>query len=299
MNKVDSKHHLTLPRGKDIPLLALGIFGIGTSGPIIAGSKMPIPSLIFWRNLGGSLLLLPFAVRNREWKNTKQKRAIKWSMLAGFLLGLHFLAFFAAMRYTTVATGTALTCLQPIFAALYVSLRGSKIPRKSWSGMAIAFLSVFFITGIDLALGTKYFLGDLAGILGGALAAAYMLTGAHAQKVISTSTYAVVCYFFSAVTALCAALIFGVQLWGFKAREWFLCALLILGAQILGHTMFNLTLKRVSPVIVSLIVFFEVPVSAILAAIWLHQKLASGIIPGLLGLLIGCSLFVVRSSSND
>ena len=299
MSKAETSHHLTLPKGKGIPLLALGIFGIGTSGPIIAASKMPIPSLIFWRNLGGSLLLAPFALRNREWRSSQQRKAIQWSVFAGMLLGLHFLAFFAAMRYTTVATGTALTCLQPIFAALYVSFRGSKIPRKSWSGMAIAFLSVILITGIDFAIGTKYFLGDLAGIIGGALAAAYMLTGAHAQKAISTSTYAVVCYFFSAVTAFTAALIFGVQIWGFNTREWVLCFLLILGAQILGHTMFNLTLKRVSPVVVSLIVFFEVPVSAILAAIWLHQKPAGGIIPGLFGLLIGCAMFVVRSDASD
>ena len=260
---------------------------------------MPIPSLIFWRNLGGTFLLLPFALRNREWQSSEQRKAIIWSMLAGVWLGLHFLAFFAAMRYTTVATGTALTCLQPIFAALYVSFRGNKIPRKSWSGMAIAFCSVLLITGIDLAIGGKYFLGDLAGIAAGALAAAYMLTGAHAQKVVATSTYAVVCYLFCAITALISGLILKVKLFGFPTREWVLCGLLILGAQILGHTMFNLTLKRVSPVVVSLIIFFEVPVSAILAAIWLHQKIQLGIIPGLLGLILGCALFVVRSDKND
>jgi threonine/homoserine efflux transporter RhtA len=95
------------------------------------------------------------------------------------------------MRYTTVATGTALTCLQPIFAALFVSLSGHLIPRRSWGGMAIAFLSVLLITGLDLSLSTKYFYGDVAGILAGALAAGYMLTSAKAQRNISTSTFAV------------------------------------------------------------------------------------------------------------
>jgi drug/metabolite transporter (DMT)-like permease len=85
------------------------------------------------------------------------------------------------------------------------------------------------------------------------------------------------------------------QIWGFPKREWVLAGLLILGAQILGHTMFNLSLKRVSPVVVSLIVFFEVPVSAIIAAFWLNQKPAAGIIPGLIGLLIGCGIFVTRN----
>lgn len=288
-----------MPKGKDLPLLALGIFGIGTSGPIIAASKMPIPSLIFWRNLGGTLLLLPFAYRKREWVSSEQRRALRTAALAGFFLGLHFLAFFAAMRYTTVATGTALTCLQPIFAALFVSAQGHLIPKRAWSGMVIAFLSVLLITGLDLAIGTKYFVGDIAGILAGALAAAYMLAGAKAQRSISTSTFAVVCYLSCALTALITALILRVQIWGFPKREWILCALLILGAQILGHTMFNLTLKRVSPVVVSLIIFFEVPVSAFIAALWLDQKPSNGIWPGLIGLLVGCAIFVTRNDDRN
>ena len=288
-----------MPKGKDIPLLAMGIIGIGTSGPIIADSKMPIPSLIFWRNLGGTLLLLPFALRKREWVTKEHKSGIKTAAFSGFLLGLHFLAFFAAMRYTTVATGTALTCLQPIFAALFVSLQGHLIPKRSWSGMAIAFISVLLITGLDLSLSTKYFLGDVAGIVAGALAAGYMLAGAKSQKTISTSTFVVVCYLSCAITAFVTGLILKVQVWNFPKREWVLVALLILGAQILGHTMFNLSLKRVSPVVVSLIIFFEVPVSAIIAAIWLGQKPSAGIIPGIIGLLIGCALFVTRSDKTE
>jgi drug/metabolite transporter (DMT)-like permease len=59
--------------------------------------------------------------------------------------------------------------------------------------------------------------------------------------------------------------------------------------------MFNMTLPRVSPVVVSLVVFFEVPVSAIIAFIWLDQIPAPGIIPGIIGLLIGCGIFVSRA----
>jgi len=73
---------------------------------------------------------------------------------------------------------------------------------------------------------------------------------------------------------------------------------LIIGAQLLGHTLFNLSLKRVSPVVVSLIVFFEVPVSAILALIWLGQQPPAGTIPGIIGLIFGCSIFVLRSNQE-
>jgi drug/metabolite transporter (DMT)-like permease len=83
---------------------------------------------------------------------------------------------------------------------------------------------------------------------------------------------------------------------GFTSNEWLLLGGLILGAQFLGHTLFNFSLKRVSPAVVSLIVFFEVPVSAVLAYFWLGQHPPAGTIPGIIGLLFGCSLFVLRSS---
>jgi drug/metabolite transporter (DMT)-like permease len=91
------------------------------------------------------------------------------------------------------------------------------------------------------------------------------------------------------------ALIAGNQILSFSAKEWWILLGLIFGAQLLGHSMFNSALKRVSPAIVSLIVFFEVPVSAVLAAWWLGQKPPLGIIPGIVLILAGCVLVVTRT----
>ena len=291
-----SKHdHTAIPGAKDLGLLSIGVVGIGTSGPIIAASIMPVPSLIFWRNLGGALMMLPFALRRAEWRTKDQQRAIAWSALAGFLLAMHFICFFLAMRYTSVATGTALTALQPIFAAIYFKVRGGIIPSRAWSGMFIAFLSVALITGIDFQISMRNFIGDLLAILGAAMSASYVLIGSKAQQKLSTSTYTTACYLTCAVTGLIIAIASGSQIFNFQAHQWWLVVGLIIGAQFLGHTMFNMTLSRVSPVVVSLVVFFEVPVSAIIAFIWLDQIPAAGIIPGIIGLLIGCGIFVSRA----
>jgi drug/metabolite transporter (DMT)-like permease len=91
------------------------------------------------------------------------------------------------------------------------------------------------------------------------------------------------------------ALIAGNEIFAFERNEWLILLGLILGAQLLGHTMFNSALKRVSPAIVSLIVFFEVPVSAVLAAWWLDQRPPLGIIPGIVLILAGCILVVTRT----
>lgn len=298
-----SKHdHTAIPAAKDLGLLSLGVIGVGTSGPVIAASIMPVPSLVFWRNLGGAAMMAPFAIRNAEWRTKEQRRAISMSAVAGFFLAMHFICFFVAMRFTSVATGTALTAMQPIFAAIYFKLRGGIIPPRAWTGMFIAFISVALITGIDFQISLRNFVGDLLAILGAVMSAAYVLIGSKAQQKISTSTYTTTCYFVCAVTGLIVAIATGSQVINFEARQWWLVLALIMGAQFLGHTMFNMTLPRVSPVVVSLVVFFEIPVSAIIAFIWLDQIPASGIIPGIIGLLIGCGIFVSRakvSPAND
>ena len=291
--------HTKLPTGRDIPFLILGVLGIGSSGPIIAKAIMPIPTMIFWRNLVGALMMMPFAIARGEWKTKAQLKVIRWSILAGTLLATHFICFFWAMKLTSVATGVALTATQPIFAALFIKLAGGHIPKKSIGGMVIAFLSVVAITGIDLNISVRAFQGDLLAVFGGAVGAGYMIIGASAQKVISTSTFTTVCY------STCAILIFPVviltnsDLTGYSGTQWLLLAGLIIGAQFLGHTLFNFTLKRVSPAVVSLVVFFEVPVSALLAFAWLGQQPPAGTIPGIIGLLFGCTLFVLRSNQPE
>jgi len=295
---MSKNHHTALPEGRDIALLSVGILGIGSSGPVIAASTMPVPTLIFWRNLGGALFMLPFALAKKEWKSREQRSAIKLSALAGVFLAFHFIGFFIAMRFTSVAAGTAITSLQPIFTALYLLFKGHEIPKRAWSGMGIAFLSVILITGVDLQISFRSFLGDIAAIICASLAAGYVLIGAKAQKQLSTSTYTTFCYLTCSITALPIALVTNIHIASFDRRQWLLLLALILGAQVLGHTMFNLSLKRVSPAVVSLIVFFEVPVSAIIAYFWLGQNPPRGIIPGILGLLVGCGIFVFKTSEN-
>ena len=280
-----------MPGRPDLMRLGIGILGIGSSGPLIALSAMPILSLIFWRNLGGSLFTLPFALRNKV-----DRVGAKWAAAAGVVLALHFIGFFAAMRMTSVAAGTALVALQPIFASIFVKVTGGHIPSKAWLGMIVSFVGVLLISGIDFSLDRRSFIGDIAAVISAALAALYMMFGSKAMKTLETSSYTTICYGVCALTALPIAIISGSELIDFPAREWWILLALIAGAQILGHSMFNAALKRVSPAVVSLIVFFEVPVAAILAGIFDIGKQPSGfIIPGVILILGGCTMVVLRT----
>ena len=279
------------PHRSDLAKLGVGILGIGSSGPLIALSSMPILSLIFWRNLGGSIATLPFAL-----KHGVNRTGAKWAAAAGVVLALHFIGFFAAMRMTSVAAGTALVALQPIFASVLVKLTGGHIPPKAWLGMVVSFLGVILISGIDFTLDRRSFMGDIAAVVSALLAAIYMMWGSRAMKTLETTTYTTICYGVCALTALPIAIVSGSEIIHFELREWWILLGLIIGAQLLGHSMFNSALKRVSPEIVSLIVFFEVPVAAIIAQVFSIGNKAPGmIIPGIALILVGCTLVVLRT----
>lgn len=282
--------HTAMPGKSDLIRLGIGILGIGTSGPLIAMSAMPIPTLIFWRNLGGAIVTAPFA-----WRHRKNREGMGWAVLAGIILSIHFIGFFLAMRLTTVAAGTALVALQPIFAALFVRITGGHIPSRAWLGMVVSFSGVILISGVDLTISLRAFMGDLAAIISAALAAMYMMAGSKAQQNLETTSYTTICYFVCAITAIPFVVLGGFNFWNFTANQWWIVLGLIVGAQILGHTMFNSALKRVSPAVVSLIIFFEVPVSSVLAIWWLDQRPPIGILPGIILILTGCALVVLRT----
>ena len=285
--------HTAMPGRKDLIRLGIGIIGIGVSGPLIALSTMPVVTLVFWRNLGGALAIAPFALKHR-----KNRDGMPWAVLGGFVLAMHFIAFFLAMRLTTVAAGTALVALQPIFAALFLRVRGGHIPSRAWLGMVVSFSGVVLISGVDLNISLRSFAGDVAAIISAALAAIYVLIGSKAQQSLETSSYTAICYATCAVTALPIMLIGGFQIWNFNGNEWWLVIGLIVFAQLLGHNMFNSALKRVSPAVVSLIIFFEVPVASVLAIWWPNQTPPIGILPGIILILGGCALVVLRTRST-
>ena len=75
-------NHTQMPARPDLIRLIIGVCGVGSSGPLIAMSAMPVLTLIFWRNLGGSLITLPFALRH-----SRDRVGMKWAIIAGVLLG--------------------------------------------------------------------------------------------------------------------------------------------------------------------------------------------------------------------
>lgn len=289
---------LARPPAGDVLLLGVAVLFISSSGPIIAVIAAPALAIAFWRCLLGSVLTAPWVLwRRRAEVASLTRRDIRLIVWAGVLLGAHFATWIPSLRFTTVASSTALVATQPVWAALIARWRGAHIPARAWVGIGIALIGVVILTGIDVSVDPRHLIGDLLALIGAVLAAAYVSVAESARQSVSTPTVTTGLYASAAVLLLVLALLGGQALVGFSLTDWLLIGALTLGAQLLGHTLITKVLATTSATVVSLAILLEMPGATIIAAIALGQLPPWGVLPAAALMFVGI-VMVVRAGSR-
>ncbi len=287
------------PGGADALLLAVGLCAVSTSGPLMAATAVPALAIAFWRNALAGLLLVPTVlVTARTELRALDRREKRLALLAGGLLALHFGTWVPSVTLTTVATATALVATQPVWTALLARVRGELVPATVWTGIALALAGALLLTGGDVAVSGRALLGDGLAVLGGVFAAGYVVAGSEVRRSVSTTTYTAICYSTAALLLLAVCLVGRQSLSGYAAQDWLRLVAITAGAQLLGHSLFNVVLRRVPPTVVGLAVLLEIPGAALLAAAFLGQPVPLRALPAAVLLLAGLAL-VIRSSSRE
>lgn len=275
-------------------LASLGVIGVAASGPIMAATGAPALAIAFWRNaLGAVIMGGPAGFRQRRQFSRLTRTDIKWVAVASVALALHFACFITALQLTSVAAATALVCLQSAWIALFQLFRGIRPVPAVLLGLALAFVGVLVISGFDLTLSSRAVLGDFLGLAGGALAGLYTLAGSQARRTMTTGVYTTLCYGSCAVVLVLLCVVFRQPLVGFAWQAWVGILAVTLVAQIMGHSIFNFLLATISPLVVSMIILLEIPGAALLAAVFLAEKLPGGTYFGLALILAGLAVVVL------
>lgn len=276
-----------------ILLSILGVIGVSASGPIMAATAAPALAIAFWRNLLGAVLMGgPAAVTKRAEFAALTRADCRRLAIAAVALALHFACFITALKLTSVAVATALVCLQVAWIALFDAVLGSRPQGAVVAGLGVAFLGVVIITGFDLSLSRDALLGDVLALAGGALAGVYQMAGAAARRTLSTGTYTTLCYGACAVLLLGLCAVTQQPIVGFSPAAWVGILAVTLVAQIMGHSVFNHLLAVMSPLVVSMIILLEIPGAALLAAVFLGEKLPPGTYGGLVLILVGLAVVI-------
>ncbi len=284
---------LARPPRVDFILLGVAIAAIAASAPLITVIAAPALAIAFYRCiLGAAATGAWVALRQRS--EVRQLTWQQWRLVivSGLLLGAHFATWIPSLRFTSVASSTALVATQPVWAALIARARGVHIPRRAWLGIGIALVGVLVLTGIDASIDPRHLIGDLLALIGAIFAALYVSVAEVSRRTVSTATMTMGLYASAAGLLLILCLVLRQPLSGYSARDWILIVLLTLTAQLLGHTLINRVLATTSATIVSLAILFEMPGATLIAALAIGQWPPWSIIPAVVLIFIGLAMVI-------
>lgn len=277
-------------------LLAVGVVAVSLSGPLMAAAVVPPLAIAFWRNAFATVALSPgVAVGRRAELSALRGRSLRLVLLSGLALAVHFATWVTSLTLTSVASATAIVCLQIAWVVAWQLLHGERFNGPVLLGLIVSLAGVLVVSGVDFTVSTEALVGDGLALVGGMAAAAYMLIGARARQASSTTTYTFVCYGSCAGILAVACVVSGQDLGGYPLSQWGLLLLVTATAQLMGHSVFNHLLATTKPIVVSLALLLEVPGAALLAALILGQVPPVGAAVGLVVILAGMALVVVSN----
>ncbi|MGE7912699.1 DMT family transporter [Lysinibacillus xylanilyticus] len=277
-----------------IPIF-IGVISVSLSAIFVKLANAEAGVIAFYRMLFSVLIMAPLFF-GKYTKEIKELRIRDWlfSSVAGIFLAFHFILWFESLNYTSVASSTVLVTLQPLFAFVgtYFFFKENITLKTIFAGV-IAIVGSILISWGDFKLSGTAFYGDMLALVACALVTAYFLFGQDVRKRLSLVTYTMVVYAVSTITLFIYVLIKGESFGPYPTMDWIWFILLAIVPNLLGHTLFNWSIKYVSTNVVSIAILFEPVGAAILALLIFKEYLIDTQIIGGFIVIVGILLFVV------
>jgi len=277
-----------------IPIV-IGVISVSMSAIFVKLASAEAGIIAFYRMLFSVLIMAPLFLRGYTKELiTLKRRDWLFSSVAGIFLAFHFILWFESLNYTSVASSTVLVTLQPLFAFVgtYFIFK-EKITMKTIIAGSIAIIGSVLIGWGDFKVSGTAFYGDVLALIACALATAYFLLGQDVRKRLSLVTYTMVVYVVSTITLFIYVLVKGESFGPYSSMDWIWFILLALIPNLLGHTLFNWSIKYVSTNVVSIAILFEPVGAALLALVIFKEYLIMTQIIGGSIVLAGILLFVI------
>jgi drug/metabolite transporter (DMT)-like permease len=298
-------------------IVPVGILAVSTASLFIRFAQEYASSItIASFRLGlAALILLPYTVikHGKELKSLTPKD-LKFALLAGFILAVHFASWITSLEYTSVASSVVLVTTTPLWVSLMAPLfLGEKSPKIAFLGMAIALLGGAIIALIDicawqpggldcqLVLGgsaASTMLGNFLALLGAIAGAIYLMIGRHLRKKVSLTPYIFLVYSAAAIFLGATMLISDGIPPRFPGKVYLWLVLLAVVPQLLGHSIFNWSLKYLPTGYVAVNLLGEPVGSIILAYIFLNEVPPLAKIIGAILILAGIALTSFQTNTR-
>jgi drug/metabolite transporter (DMT)-like permease len=280
-------------------LLLVGISAASTASIFIKLCEAPALIIAAYRMVFASLMLLPFACRQKVWKGWS-KSGIRWLVLSGIFLSLHFAFWIGSLQYTSVASSVVLVSTHPIFVGIgsWLFLR-EHLGINLILGIGLSVLGSGLISFGDMSVSGEALVGDGLALLGAIAVSGYFLVGRKMRRDQGLLSYVFPVYSTAGVVLVLLAYLFRDPFFGYKASNYFLFFLLALIPQLIGHTTFNWALKYIPASLVAITILGEPVGSTILAYFILGEGLNLWKVFGGLTIFMGILVALLKGTTNS
>ena len=279
-------------------ILLVGLLAISTS-PVIARLLPLVPAAViaFWRMAAASAMLWSYSsIRPQESLSTKNIRLV---LAAGFLLAMHFVFWFGALKLTSIANTTVLGIVAPAFTLLIERLwYNRKLGWITITALLIILVGGIIVQGDDLGSMDGTGLGNIMAILSAVFLGSVFLIGAKVRKTTSVITYTRTVYTVSAIVLLVTSLILDNPLMGYTINNYFWLFMLGLIPTLIGHTAFSYSVKFVSPTVIAAFPLGEPIIASYLAWLLFAEQVPYYVAGGGLIIFIGLIILIMNKQSE-
>ena len=245
-----------------------------------------------YRMIFASLILLPVYLSQRERVVLPRGRERWLVALAGAFLAGHFAVWITALTLTSVSSATVLVTIQPLFLTVlaHVILK-ERVDKWGYLAIALALTGAALISWGDFRLSKGHLVGDLLALSGALLAAFYLLIGRSLVGKLGTINYTMPLYATSALLLTAMMFIFGKTHLPGQTHDYLWFVLLAVIPTLLGHSLFNYSLKHFKAHLVGIVILGE----PIMASVW--ALMLFGESPTLMTVLGAALIFAAITSS--
>jgi drug/metabolite transporter (DMT)-like permease len=235
-------------------LLFLGVFACSTSAVLIRMSATNPFVLTAARLAIAVVLLAPVLLFElRRHKGAFTGGHLRRTRLPAVVLAAHMLTWTLGARMTAVAQSSLIVNLVPValpFFLLWVARE--RINRAEVAGTALTIVGLLVLSVKDAMAGGGGLAGDAMCLLSMLLFALYLALGRHNRDFPSVWLYVIPVYAQAALICLVVCLPWIRTLAGESASEWAILVALAAIPTVCGHSLLNLSMRRIRGQVVSL-----------------------------------------------
>lgn len=279
--------------------IAAGVVAVSFGSILIRMAMDDAPAIVIaaYRMGIAALVIVPTTTVVARGQLRLRKRDVLLCLAGAFFLALHFATWITSLQHTSVASSVVLVTASPLMVAVASRLfLKEPLERRVLAGIGLG-LAGSMVIGIGdlLSGGSENLLGDILAFLGAVSITGYLLIGRKVRPRMPLMPYLAIVYAGCALLLLAGVGVMGYSLTGYTGETYLFLVLVALVPQVLGHSILNWSLARISATLVSVAVMAEPVIATILAMALLNEVPPITSVLGGIVILTGIYLAMRRS----